>query len=374
MYQSRPSSPGRLGVSPQWHFPDANQADNDILKTSYTQYGRAYLQKIVTIQFDLPPATPAQLKDMLQADLRASGSADQYDKPYRKGVWAAAATATLSLALVFAGIILVYESRVKALEAVKAHRPVTSQSWTIWGSAIAIAAVVPYMATVILIYRRRKRRRATRRRIDQAIQSQSVGTTAEEAAENVAQTASGSSADSVRKRYLSAVLDTTGVVARADALVFNFLPDRPRAAKRLLNQVRLMLLIATGRGLFVLQDEKDQNNRADLIGKWLVLRERWPAIAQLVQREPDKMKDLETAAGDTDGLQASLHSYGITELDDVKNLGRLLNMTPRFEELSELTFFSGTPAQNESTSSRAVPADETGEQEESIPAALSTGP
>jgi hypothetical protein len=178
----------------------------------------------------------------------------------------------------------------------------------------------------------------------------------------------------VRKRYLSAVLDTTGVVARADALVFNFLPDRPRAAKRLLNQVRLMLLIATGRGLFVLQDEKDQNNRADLIGKWLVLRERWPAIAQLVQREPDKMKDLETAAGDTDGLQASLHSYGITELDDVKNLGRLLNMTPRFEELSELTFFSGTPAQNESTSSRAVPADETGEQEESIPAALSTGP
>jgi hypothetical protein len=135
-----------------------------------------------------------------------------------------------------------------------------------------------------------------------------------------------------------------------------------------------MLLIATGRGLFVLQDEKDQDNRADLIGKWLVLRERWPAIAQLVQREPDKMKDLETAAGDTDGLQANLHSYGITELDDVKNLRRLLNMTPRFEELSELTFFSGTPAQNESTSSRAVPADETGEKEESIPAALSTSP
>jgi KAP family P-loop domain len=354
-------------------LPDANQADIDVLKTSYTQYGRTYLQKIVTIQFDLPPATPTQLKDMLQADLRASGSADQYDRPDRKQGWARVAVAVLSTIMVLTGPIIALNGQQERLAATQAalseHRPVpaNNNSLVIWGFILTILGLIPFITMIIIAYRRRVRTRATRRRIDQAIQSQSVGTTAEEAAENVVQTASGSSADSVRKRYLSAVLDTTGIVARADALVFNFLPDRPRAAKRLLNQVRLMLLIATGRGLFVLQDMKDQNSRADLIGKWLVLRERWPAIAQLVQREPDKMKDLEIAAGNSDGLQASLRSSGITELDDIKNLCRLLSMTPRFEELSALTFFSGTPAQNESTSSPSTPASGAGEQEESIP-------
>ena len=33
---------------------------------AYEEYGRAYLQKLVQVQFDLPPATPDQLMMMLQ--------------------------------------------------------------------------------------------------------------------------------------------------------------------------------------------------------------------------------------------------------------------------------------------------------------------
>lgn len=341
-------------------LPGPDQADNDVLKASYTQYGRSYLQKIVTIQFDLPPATPEQLKDMLQADLRAIGSADEYYESAEKQRLARLRVAAVSLILILAGTFMALIAGAATLEGARFHRPVNNTSWGLWGLTVATLGLglVLYVTLLVIGIRRRRRRIATRRRIDQAIHSQSAGTTAEEAAENVVQTASGSSADSVRKRYLSAVLDTTGIVARVDAMVFNFLPDRPRAAKRLLNQVRLMILIATGRGLFVLQDEKDQNNRADLIGKWLVLRERWPAIAQLAQRDPGKMKDLEIGASDDakNGFQAILRSYGITEFDDIKNLCGLLNMKPHFEELGELTFFSGTPAGGDGTFTRAAPA------------------
>jgi hypothetical protein len=355
-------------------LPSANKADGNVLKTLYTQYGRAYLQKIVTIQFDLPPARPAQLRNMLQADLRAGGSADQHNMsgkrdwrriltailpgsanadqdntPSRRDWVTITASSLPGLAAVIALIFIWSQLNADA----RLHKPVSTGVF-VWTLLIVMAALIQTTATFLW----RRRRRATRRRIDQAIQNQPVGATAEEAAQNVVQTVSGSSADSARKRYLSALLDTTEIVSRVDALVFDFLPDRPRAAKRLLNQVRLMILIATGRGLFVLQDEKDQNDRADLIGKWLVLRERWPAIAQLVQSDPEKMKDLEIAADGNikDSLSVSLRSYGITELDDVKNLSRLLNMKPHFEVMSELTFFSGTPADSNGTSAQTAPA------------------
>src|SRR5262249_37349273 len=58
-------------------LPGTDQADSDVLRASYAKYGRAYLQKIVTIQFDLPPARPGQLKDMLQAAMRTPEGVDQ---------------------------------------------------------------------------------------------------------------------------------------------------------------------------------------------------------------------------------------------------------------------------------------------------------
>ena len=63
-------------------LPASDQTNSNVSKVSYAQYGRTYLQKIVTIQFDLPPATPGQLRNMLQAGLRAPGKTDQYDTYY----------------------------------------------------------------------------------------------------------------------------------------------------------------------------------------------------------------------------------------------------------------------------------------------------
>jgi len=305
-------------------LPNTDQTGGEAPRTSYWQYGRAYLQKIVTIQFDLPPATPDQLKNMLRAD--------QADTPDVDRTMQAANIAALAL-MVAVGLsllaLIAFSSNVIELLA-----------------SAAAGGLLGVILPIVEERRKRTRTRVTRERIDQAIQDQTVGTTADQAAENVAKDAGGSTSDGVRKRYLNAVLDTTGIVARADNLVFEFLPNRPRGAKRLLNQVRLMLLISTGRGLFMLQSEGDQNQRADLIGKWLVLRERWPEIAQLVQRDPKKMKDLENIAdnNDKDALETLL---GMPQIVDLGDLLRLLVMKPHFEDLNELINFSGTTAERD---------------------------
>ena len=104
----------------------------------------------------------------------------------------------------------------------------------------------------------------------------------EEVVENISSADQKDGAVSVEKRYFNAVMDPL-IVGRADDLVFEFLPKRPRAAKRLLNQVRLMISIAIARGLFVLPgndaEGEEQKTLADRVGKWLVLRERWPDLA-----------------------------------------------------------------------------------------------
>jgi hypothetical protein len=124
----------------------------------------------------------------------------------------------------------------------------------------------------------------------------------------------------------------------------------------------LMILIATDRGLFVRQDTEDQNQRADLIGKWLVLREKWPEIAKIVQRDPDKIREFETAASNNKAhsLETFLRRHEIGHLDDTKDLSRLLHLPPRFEgmsekDLSELIFFSGTSTVRDGRFTRSVP-------------------
>ena len=174
---------------------------------------------------------------MLQAGLRAPGKTDQYDTYYVQSGW-------LSRIILIIGILVTGTAVAFTL------LPVSSSVGpaSLWATISAIGTVLALVTRQIAESRMRARTRETRQKIDQAIQGQSAGTTVDEAVENVVHSASGSSAEGVRKRFLSAVLDTTGIVAHADALVFHFLPDRPRAAKRLLNQVRLMILIATGRG------------------------------------------------------------------------------------------------------------------------------
>ena len=305
-------------------LPSTDQQASEELKTSYARYGRAYLQKIVTLQFDLPPATPQQLRNMLQTELRpppAPNSSPPDTKPSRGRRAPSADSATRITVAAVGGAVAA------ALGAAQSNETRYSLTALV---GVLVSLVVLGIVPIVIFRLIRRRARRNRERIDQAIQRESEGTTADEAAESVPRVPRGLSPDEVRKRYLSRVLDTTGIAARADDIVFEFLPIRPRAAKRLFNQVRLMLLIAISRGLFVRKASAEQNRRADLIAKWLVLRERWPEVA----RDPDRIRGLEDTANNG-ALQERL-----PDLDDVDDLANLLTTDPPFEDLGNLLFFS----------------------------------
>lgn len=73
-----------------------------------------------------------------------------------------------------------------------------------------------------------------------------------------------------------------------------FAADQPRSDKRLLNRLRLFVNIAARRGL--LQGKGALT--AGQIGKWVVLQERWPELAQIIARNPGgaQLATLENAA------------------------------------------------------------------------------
>jgi hypothetical protein len=74
--------------------------------------------------------------------------------------------------------------------------------------------------------------------------------------------------------------------------VIEHLPALPRNAKRLLNRLRLLLYIAHEKKMFGGTPALTPRH----IGKWAVLRERWPELAFHFLSEPEQLAELETLA------------------------------------------------------------------------------
>jgi hypothetical protein len=79
------------------------------------------------------------------------------------------------------------------------------------------------------------------------------------------------------------------------AVIVRHPPVLPRAAKRMLNHARLLTSIANERGMF---GGEPALTPAQL-GKWIVLVERWPAVARRVERDPTLLARLEDRASES---------------------------------------------------------------------------
>lgn len=101
------------------------------------------------------------------------------------------------------------------------------------------------------------------------------------------------------------------------------LPARPRHAKRLLNQLRLSLAVAFERGLLHGPDALDPR----LLGRWVALRERWPALARAAAADPACLRSLEAAAEDEKAF-AALAAEALPIEADVGPLRRFLAAGP----------------------------------------------
>ena len=110
------------------------------------------------------------------------------------------------------------------------------------------------------------------------------------------------------ERRLRIVADTE-IMEKAVGTIFDQLPTLPRNAKRLLNKLRVLILILEARGQLHDFDQPDGMS-AERIGKWVVLNERWPELGQVLRQRPEALAPLEKAASST----AKAYQKAITDL------------------------------------------------------------
>jgi len=108
------------------------------------------------------------------------------------------------------------------------------------------------------------------------------------------------------------VADESEIRKQAESEMMRFLPPLPRNAKRMLNQLRLMLGVAYLREMFTAQT----GLTGEHFGKWVVLRERWEALAERLAENPEKMKALEAAAKDPKRFAEILRSLNVRYRDE----------------------------------------------------------
>jgi hypothetical protein len=112
--------------------------------------------------------------------------------------------------------------------------------------------------------------------------------------------------DLVRERVLRRLSDDSELMREAQAEVMNYIEPFPRHAKRILNRLRLLVFIAHERRMF----GGEPLLSARHIGKWAVLCERWPDLARLLSAQPELMTLLEEAARYDTAISSTVGAYG----------------------------------------------------------------
>ena len=77
----------------------------------------------------------------------------------------------------------------------------------------------------------------------------------------------------------------------AEKVILELLPPLPRTAKRLLNRLYFLLVVAYNRNLIA-----DHRVSAEQLGKWAALLDRWPEAGKAIIKNPQLAQALEDAA------------------------------------------------------------------------------
>jgi len=138
------------------------------------------------------------------------------------------------------------------------------------------------------------------------------------------------------RRYL-ALDDDSEMLRSARIEALKYVAPLPRTSKRLLNDLRLMLYIASHRKMF----EVNAGIAPVHFGKWAALRERWPQIARLVVARPALMANLENpAAAEKDhsnvDVDVAFDPELSTFLTTAPRLGPVIDRIVRYESTGGL--------------------------------------
>jgi hypothetical protein len=324
-------------------------------------YGRRYLQKIVQIQFDLPPATEERVRDMLLTEARARPALHGAFEPRPQRGWFVAwasrlpepwrrVVATL-VAVVLPLLGLVIPLATGVYFAIDPPAAADDRSSAFFTGAVG-AAVALFVAAAVLkaayrvgrwLFRSAKSYRDARRlrRIDASItkyaklaKDESDARTVAELVELEHRIAAGSSeARLVADRVARYFTHESPLKTEAEAEIVHFLPLIPRSAKRMMNHLRLRLYVSIRRELL----GGGAQLTARHLGKWVVLEERWPELVHGLVEKPGNLKKLEQTE-DLAALASELEALGL-DAEPSDDLFRFVRAEPKLGIVAEQLIF-----------------------------------
>jgi hypothetical protein len=114
------------------------------------------------------------------------------------------------------------------------------------------------------------------------------------------------------QRFAQFIADDSILRQQAESEILKFLPRVPRSAKRLVNHLRLLLVVASERKMLGGEPALEATH----LGKWAVLLERWPELGFAIRANPTLVADMEKMARDNpQALTELIQSFSPTATD-----------------------------------------------------------
>ncbi len=305
-------------------------------------YGQRYLQKIVQIQFDLPPVRPEVMRSLLEETAVGSQtvtatkpqtSTSRLREAGRRlvGTLGKGAIAITRHPWLLAGCLLLVAFTLGVLADLLAEANVAGPALlnlTLITIVLLVVLVVYLVIRSIYRFVKRLRSRSSRARVDQQIASLAAdsGTDSARLASEVMKTASASES-LVQRRVQRYLVEASPARREAEAELLRTPPDLPRTAKRMLNQLRVLFAIAVNSGML---DDKTEITPAHL-GRWIVLQSKWPELGQALTVNPGRLQQLQASTTPQD-LQNQLASVGL-QVPDTEELLRFLHANPTLDHV-----------------------------------------
>jgi ABC-type multidrug transport system fused ATPase/permease subunit len=298
-------------------------------------YGQRYLEKIVQIQFDLPPVRPEVMRALLEETTLGRQTVPSTDRQTSRsqlgeasrqlvGTLGKSADTVSRHLWVLDGVLLLAGLGLVILGAILGDTDAGLALQTL-GFVILLLFVVLIVYLVIRSISRfvkRLRSRSSRARVDQEIPLAAENETdSKRLVSEVMKTASASKS-LVQVRVQRYLVEASPARREAEAELLRTPPDLPRTAKRMFNQLRMLFAVAVNSGML---DDKTEVTPAHL-GRWIVLQSKWPDLGQALTVNPGCLQQLQ-ASTSPDDLQNQLDSIGV-QVPNTEELLRFLREQP----------------------------------------------
>jgi hypothetical protein len=279
--------------------------------SSSVNYGWDYLQKVVQLQFDLPTYPPEAIRRMVRGLARQVPEGSEHSK-----LWTWTNNLGLTLRRIVKGVFLPTSFLWLNKAAIGLALLGSTYLFWLWKGGFApgrrryllIAGILTVstgllrelIASLSITLRRRAIDRQIRAQIARGERDFSkVEATVRRLNRNWRRDPQAQGL--LRERLQRYLEDESELQREAEDEVIQRLEPMPRHAKRLLNRLRLLLFIAHERRMFGGHPVLSPRH----IGKWAVLSERWPELAQVLLRSPELMLQLE----DPDSHHLTMKQY-----------------------------------------------------------------